>query len=46
MPAANAGIFTPEHDGYIRPADDYLRNAHSLDRYSDGEHAPFISRVS
>jgi hypothetical protein len=36
----------PEHVGCIRPTNDYLRNAHSLGRYSDGEHAPFISRVS
>ena len=46
MPAANAGIFTPEHDGYIRLTKDYLGNSHSLDTYSGGEHAPFISRVS
>jgi len=46
MPAANAGMFTPEHDGCIRPTNDYLGNARSLDSYSDGEHAPFNSRVS
>ena len=33
-------------DGFIRPTNDYVGNAHSLATYTDGEHAPFTSRVS